>query len=140
MPESGGVQRNPEVDYERTDLSLRAIGIIALGILLLLGVTPLIMIGAFPRVRGDVNRHLAITPPAPRLQTDPEADLRAYLSKEQHLLDSYGWVDRAHGIAHVPIEIAMQRLVRTGIPGFPQAAAPGTSEQSEQPRAPRRRP
>lgn len=140
MPESGGVQRNPEVDYERTDLSLRAIGIIALGILLLLGVTPLIMIGAFPRVRGDVNRHLAITPPAPRLQTDPEADLHAYLSREQHLLDSYGWVDRAHGIAHVPIEIAMQRLARTGIPGFPSAAARGNSEQSEQPQAPRRKP
>ena len=131
---------NAEVDYERTDLSLRAIAIIALGILLLLGITPLIMIEAFPRVRGDVDRHLAITPPAPRLQTDPEADLDAYLRKEQHLLDSYGWVDRAHGIAHIPIEVAMQRLARTGIPGFPQAAAPQKPEQSEQPQAPRQRP
>lgn len=140
MPESGGVRRNPEVDYERTDLSLRAIAIIALGILVLLGVTPLIMIGAFPRVRGDVDRHLAITPPAPRLQTDPEADLAAYLSKERHLLNSYGWVDRAHGIAHIPIEVAMQRLARTGIPGFPQAADTAHSRQSEQPHAARRRP
>lgn len=139
MPEPGGARRNPEVDYERTDLSLRAIAIIALGILLLLGVTPLVMIGAFPRVRGDVDRHLAITPPAPRLQTDPEADLAAYLGKEQHLLDSYGWVDRAHGIAHIPIEVAMQRLARTGIAGFPQPAAPRKSEEPEPPHAPRQR-
>lgn len=131
MPESGGVRRNPEVDYERTDLSLRAIAIVALGILLLLGVAPLIMIGAFPRVRGDVDRHLSITPPDPRLQTDPEADLGAYVRKEQHLLDSYGWTDRERGIAHIPIEVAMERLARTGIPGFPQASPQETRSSEE---------
>lgn len=130
MPESGDERRNPEVDYERTDLSLRAIAIVALGILLLLGVAPLIMIGAFPRARGDVDRHLSITPPEPRLQTDPEADLGAYVSKEQHLLGSYGWIDRERGIAHVPIEVAMERLARTGIPGFPQAP-PQETQSSE---------
>src|SRR5512146_3369199 len=118
---TGTGPRNPEVDYERTDLSLSAIAVVALAILLLLGVTPLIMIGAFPRARGDVDRHLAITPPEPRLQTDPQADLGAYVRKEEHLLDSYGWVDRERGIAHIPIEVAMERLARTGIPGFPRA-------------------
>lgn len=134
MPESDGVRRNPEVDYERTDLSLRVIAIVALGILLLLGVAPLIMIGAFPRGRGDVDRHLAITPPEPRLQTDPQADLGAYVRKEQHLLDSYGWVDRRRGIAHIPIEMAMERLARAGIPGFPQA-----TQQPAQPQNPEQR-
>lgn len=140
MPESDGVRRNPEVDYERTDLSLNAVAIVALAILLLLGVAPLIMIGAFPRVRGDVDRHLSITPPQPRLQTDPEADLGAYLREEQHLLDSYGWVDRSRGIAHVPIQVAMQQLARTGIPGFPQAASPQKPQQSERPPAQGSRP
>jgi hypothetical protein len=122
MSEPGGLQRNPEVGYERTDLSLRAIAIVALGILLFLAAAPLIMIGAFPRARGDVDRHLSITPPAPRLQTDPEADLGAYVRKEQRLLGSYGWTDRERGIAHIPIEAAMERLARTGIRGFPRAA------------------
>jgi len=131
MPESGGVRRNPDVDYERTDLSLRAIAIVALGILLLLDVAPLIISGAFPRVRGDVDRHLSITPPGPRLQTDPEADLGAYVRKEQHLLDSYGWVDRERGIAHIPIEVAMERLARTGIPGFPQPSPQETQSSEE---------
>lgn len=151
MPESGGVRlegrragsgagtgaTNPEVDYERTDVSLPAIAIVALVILLLLIVAPLVMIGAFPRARGDVDRHLSITPPAPRLQTDPEADLGAYVRKEQHLLDSYGWVDREHGITHVPISVAMERLARTGIPGFPQASSPEEPQRPARPSAPR---
>jgi hypothetical protein len=139
MPESGNARKNPEVDYERTDLSLTAVAIVALGILLLLGLAPLIMIGAFPRARGDVDRHLSITPPEPRLQTDPAADLGAYVRKEQHLLDSYGWVDREHGIVHVPIEIAMQRLARTGIPGFPSSAAQ-QAQPPQQPQAAPRQP
>jgi len=140
MPESGGTRRNPEVDYERTDLSLSVIAIVALGILLLLGVAPLIMLGAFPLSRGDVDRHLSITPPEPRLQTNPEADLAAYVRKEQHLLDSYGWVDRERGLVHVPIEVAMQRLVRTGIPGFPQANPPQEPREAAQPQTPERGP
>lgn len=146
MPESGKGRgagtglRNPEVDYERTDLSLSVIAIIALGILLLLGVTPLIMIGAFPLARGDVDRHLSITPPQPHLQTDPQADLAAYVRKEQHLLGSYGWVDRGRGIAHIPIEVAMRRLARTGIPGFPQTSSPAKTQQPAQAQARHRGP
>jgi len=140
MPESDSVRRNPEVDYERSDLSLSAVAIVALGILLLLGVAPLIMIGAFPLARGDVDRHLSITPPQPRLQTDPEADLAAYVRKEQHLLNSYGWVDREHGIAHIPIGIAMERLAQTGIPGFPQESSAQERQQPSQPRVPQHAP
>lgn len=143
MPESGGVQRNTEVDYERSDVSLSAIAITALAILLLLIVAPLVMIGAFPRARGDVDRHLSITPPEPRLQTDPAADLAAYVSRERQLLDSYGWVDKKQGIARVPIGIAMERLARTGIPGFPQAAMqqdPRKPAQPQQPRTPQQAP
>ncbi|HXS27156.1 MAG TPA: hypothetical protein VN730_05755 [Steroidobacteraceae bacterium] len=126
MPGSGaadpGVRRNADVQYERSDISLYVIGIVALGILVLLGVTPLIMIGAFPLTRGDVNRHLAITPPEPRLQTAPATDLANYMAKESKLLDSYGWVDREHGIARIPIEEAMRRLAQQGIPEFPRTA------------------
>lgn len=137
MPDSDGARRNPDVDYERTDLSLSAVAIVAMAILLLLIVAPLAMIGAFPRARGDVDRHLSITPPEPRLQTDPEADLGAYVRKERHLLDSYGWVDRRQGIVHVPIQIAMEQLARTGIPGFPQASSRQKPPQSARPPAPR---
>ncbi len=50
-------------------------------------------------------------PPAPRLQTDPPADLRQYLDREERLLKSYGWVDEKADIARIPIERAMELLV-----------------------------
>ena len=58
--------------------------------------------------------------PAPQLQTDPAADMQAFLAREQQVLHATGWVDRAHGIAHIPIEAAMQEVARRGIPGWPQ--------------------
>lgn len=35
-----------------------------------------------------------------------------WMREERLQLDSYGWVDRDNGIAHIPIEEAMQRVVR----------------------------
>ncbi len=127
MSESGvgrteSLETNPDIQYERSDVSLFVIGVVALGILVLLGVTPLIMLGAFPLARGDVERRLTITPPEPRLQTDPASDLAAYMTRQRELLDTYGWVDRAHGIARIPIEEAMRRLAQQGIPEFPRTA------------------
>lgn len=56
--------------------------------------------------------------PEPRLQPNPEADMAAFRARENAELDSYGWVDRPHGIVHVPIEQAMHRLAQDGIPGW----------------------
>lgn len=42
----------------------------------------------------------------PRLQAAPESDLRQLREKFEERLTSYGWVDRAAGIAHIPIEAA----------------------------------
>jgi len=133
MPESGVRQSNPEVQYERSDVSLFVIAMVALGALVLLGTVPFLMIGAFPRSRGDVDRHLAITPPEPRLQTAPAADLAAYLARERKLLDAYGWVDREHGVARIPIEEAMRRLAQQGIPEFPKPGARAPSSAQERP-------
>jgi hypothetical protein len=55
-------------------------------------------------------------PPEPRLQglpghaSDPQQDLRNYLSETQKELNSYGWVDEKAGVAHIPIEDAMRIL------------------------------
>jgi hypothetical protein len=57
--------------------------------------------------------------PTPRLQPDPTADLAAYLAASRQRLSSYGWVDRDKGIAHIPIDEAMQRVAEHGIPDWP---------------------
>jgi hypothetical protein len=49
-------------------------------------------------------------PPTPRLQAVPRMD-RLALNRAQHArLTSYGWVNQTDGVAHIPIERAMNLL------------------------------
>ncbi len=52
----------------------------------------------------------------PVLQIDPVADLKAYQAQEAELLNSYGWVDKAAGVAHIPIERAIEITAQQGLP------------------------
>jgi len=55
-------------------------------------------------------------PPEPRLQTDPHGDLLKLREAEDHILNSYGWVDRNAGVVRIPIEQAMKLTVARGLP------------------------
>jgi hypothetical protein len=46
----------------------------------------------------------------PGLQAAPQPDLAHYRAEKQRQLESSGWVDREHGIAHIPVEAAMDLL------------------------------
>lgn len=52
-------------------------------------------------------------PSAPLLQSHPEGELVQMKAEVAAHLDSFGWVDEAHGVAHLPIETAID-LVATG--------------------------
>lgn len=62
-------------------------------------------------------------PPAPRLQTFPEQELREMLAEDERALTEYAWVDKEVGIAQIPIERAMELLVEQQSPP-PTAEAP----------------
>ncbi len=124
MAESPGTPlRNLDTDYEQRDVPLRVYAFAAIGLILLLAIAPLVIRLTYPETGGDVNRHLTITPPEPRLQTSPPGDLAAYLAEQRALLGSYGWVDHDKGIAREPIGEAMKRLVSEGSDGFPKQTA-----------------
>ena len=44
-------------------------------------------------------------------QTTPNADAQALAATQEAQLQSYGWVDQSAGIAHIPIDRAMQLIV-----------------------------
>jgi len=46
-------------------------------------------------------------PPGPRLQVKPEAELAAYRAAEKARLEGWGWVDESAGVAHIPIDRAI---------------------------------
>lgn len=57
-----------------------------------------------------------VTPPEPRLVVHPDEPASTLNGGAEKELGSYGWIDRSRGIAHIPIEEAMQLLVRRGWP------------------------
>jgi hypothetical protein len=59
-----------------------------------------------------VAEALPSAPPEPRLQTAPPLDLRDLRTAEAAQLEGYGWIDRQAGIAHIPIERAMELVAR----------------------------
>jgi hypothetical protein len=56
------------------------------------------------------------TPPEPRLQVNPQADLARFRATEDATLHSYGWVDRDAGVVRIPIERAIDLLAERGLP------------------------
>ena len=65
---------------------------------------------------------IAVAPfPVPRLQANPMAEMVELREAESKRITSYGWVDKKAGIAHIPIDRAMDILARTGLP---KVAAP----------------
>ncbi len=112
-----------EETYERRDVD-------ALGVFLLIALLLLLLTISFFGVWGlmhylHVQRHrspLLLTArsakvfPQPRLQAVPGVDWVKDEAAQQDQLFSYGWVDRAHGVAHIPIDRAMELLLQRGLP------------------------
>jgi hypothetical protein len=66
-------------------------------------------------------------PPYPRLQAQPEAELKALHAEEAKVLESYGWIDKGRGVARIPIDKAIEIVGQRGLP------APATLLEAAQP-------
>ena len=136
--------------HERKDADVISLKMIALFLLLVIAICFLCVTGllrffnhaqkAQESSRVQVSDRRAEFPP-PRLQTNPESDLGKSRASEAARLNSYGWVDRKAGIAHIPIERAIQLTIERGLPevGGGQTrlqlmqARPGTSPPPNEP-------
>lgn len=61
-------------------------------------------------------------PPAPNLQKQPFKDLYQLRDAEGKRLTGYGWVDKESGVTHIPIERAMEVMLRKGFASRPAGA------------------
>ncbi len=113
------VEANPKTAYESSDWPMWAVGASLLGTFVFLVIAPFVLMWVYSSSVSDVSRKLTIAPPGPRLQVDPEADLKAFRAKEERRLNTYYWVDKKNGIVHIPIDEAMKKLAAEGIGGFP---------------------
>lgn len=65
-------------------------------------------------------------PPNPLLQSNATAkkDMVMLRAEERKKLETYGWVDEAKGIVHIPVEQAIEEVARQGLPTRPNASVP----------------
>jgi hypothetical protein len=122
-------------DHEHTDIPVRTIGKFMLA-MCVSGVIIVLVLGGlwnlFQRTIPEEARVPAWAgprelPPAPRLQIMPSADLAEYRQKEFERLNSYGWVDKSAGKVHIPIEQAIDGVIRAGLPAREPKPAPKPS-------------
>jgi len=54
-------------------------------------------------------------PPEPRLEQNPEINGNRIIEDATAQLESYGWINRNAGSAHIPIDRAMELIVERGV-------------------------
>jgi hypothetical protein len=64
---------------------------------------------------------------APMLETNERDQLHEFLLNQEDQLNSYGWVNKDAGVAHIPIERAMDLIVQEKLPVYPQSTADGSA-------------
>ena len=111
--------------YERDDVSGR--GIFRFAITLVIGIVIAIFVMWFVLSKWT-NRSLEVkmqlspadveapVAPGPGLDAVPEVRLQETRARDAERLTTYGWLDQAGGVVHIPIEEAMRLLVERGLP------------------------
>jgi hypothetical protein len=76
-----------------------------------------------PRPSPLVEAQAQAPPPGPLLQARPESELAVLRAREEARLEGWGWVDRGAGVAHVPIDRALEAVAREGLAPAPPPSA-----------------
>ncbi len=115
----------PDAGHETTDIGPR---VIVWGLILLVSSLLAITMGAilmFPRSLHDRTLNLPLPAyPAPQLQPSPPEDMARFRAAELEKSNGVYWIDRAHGVLHIPIDDAMRIVAQDGIPGWPAGKTP----------------
>jgi hypothetical protein len=150
--------RNPQVDFDRTDLSPRGILLFLIGLLLCGAFIELVVWGMFrfmaksevlfPQAQSNpMARSQSIPPqstsrsifqnapavslgvfPKPRLQVNDASDMSKFLSSEHELLNAPQPFKDSTGAIHIPISQAMKLIEERGLPVRPNSEPGGSSQ------------
>ena len=129
---------NPDVSFERTDVDFFQITAFGIGLLIATVVVAFAIIALFnflskresaknPPPIASMMKERPGLPPEPHLQPEPGEKIPPMQLKDMHesedaVLDNYGWVDQGKGIAHIPIDQAIDMVVAKGLPSKPSPA------------------
>jgi hypothetical protein len=152
--------RNPQVDYDRSDLSPRGILLFLIGLFVAAVFIELVIWGMFrfmarsealfpqPQPNPMMNAQ-KVSPPAssrsvlqnapavnlqlfpePRLQANDAGDMSGFFESEQKLLNPEQPFTDPNGVVHIPITLAMKLVQERGLPVRPNAPPPDINTQT----------
>ncbi|HEV7500282.1 MAG TPA: hypothetical protein VGQ33_09780, partial [Vicinamibacteria bacterium] len=136
--EASPANENPDVRFEHRDVDPGTVARWAIGLgVLVVGtaaVSVWLLVFLRHREEKDDPQRPALyfseehrQPEGVRLQTSPFGDLHTLRAQEKSILSSYGWVDQAGGVVHIPIDQAMSLYVARQA-----SAAGGAARAAEQ--------
>ena len=110
--------------YETKDVNPYYVGLFGLGLFAMIGIVLAILAGVLQRFEAKAERADppqspvagTQTPPSPRLQVEPEADMARLRHDDQQVLTTYGWIDRQKQTVRIPVERAIAILADRGFP------------------------
>jgi hypothetical protein len=124
--------------HERSDVRIGPIAIAGLGLALLAalagGITDWMFRGLDARSARNEPPPPPLaqsreSPPPPWLQSDPKLELAQARARERAFLDGYAWVDRSTGVVRIPVERALELVLKEGLAPLP---APPPKQEGEQ--------
>jgi hypothetical protein len=137
---------NPETSFEREDLSTRGVFVFMIGLAIVGLVIYFIIVGMYSFLDKYEHDQMTTASPlvtsrgpaarvvtkdymekfkengTPMLESDERGQFKDFLLKQEGQLNSYGWIDQQAGVAHIPIERAMDLVVERGLPVRPAGA------------------
>jgi hypothetical protein len=124
MAEEFNNERNPETLFEPNDASVREVVFTGAGVGFGVLIVCLVIWGVFNLLKTEGIRTQTFSPrpearelpPQPRLQVNAPAELYEFRRQEEQMLNSYGWVNKNAGTVRIPINQAMDILVKRGLP------------------------
>jgi hypothetical protein len=132
MAENEHDLEQPPVGHETSDVDTWAIGKFAIALVLVSVAAMAMLMGLFhyfivregpmpPKAYSSLEKAEVKQPPAPQLETTPVEQLSQERAAEDQKLNSYGWVDKQHGIVRIPIDQAIDLLAKKGLPSRAEA-------------------
>ena len=124
-----------ELGHETRDVNVRAvvwfaIALVVSAIVIHFALGGLFLIFKRAHPSPDPPSRIVLEPrviaPEPRLQARPVPEMAQFRASEDAKLTGYGWIDKQHGIARIPIERAMELIAERGLP----TRGPGTNNSS----------
>jgi hypothetical protein len=130
----------PPPGYETRDANVSAVFKFLAAMGIVLAATAFVCWGLFRYFSAhDVDPAATVSPFAdtrplplgPQLQVNPREDWLKFREEQEKSLETYAWENRSAGTVRVPIEEAMELLVKKGVPvqGESQAQQPADSKK-----------